>query len=357
MACVIGVMLSMLSMTEGMYQAILNTGDPRNAIVLTSGVQWEGASNIARDQARLIMGAPGIARAADGLPLADPFVAVNVPALQRKDGARTGINLTGFGPKGAMLAGNFRLVAGRMFRPGTHELIVGYLAKEQFRNAALGDKVILPDGEWPIVGAFATGDMMDSMLVGDTETVMLSVRRKTYNGVLARMESPQSFAAFSKVLKSNPTLNVDVMRLPDWRKKNSDGFSTFFRIIVYGVGVILAVGALFGCVNTMYAAVGARGREIATLRALGYGGFPVAISVILEAAVLAMAGALIGAAYAWWRYDGVLDGFGSGVFRMMVSPSMIGMALLWAIAVALLGGVLPSIRAARRPVSDALRAT
>jgi putative ABC transport system permease protein len=129
------------------------------------------------------------------------------------------------------------------------------------------------------------------------------------------------------------------------------------RAMVYGVGVLLAIGALFGCFNTMYSAVAARAREIATLRALGYGGLPVAVSVILEAGALSVAGALIGAAFSWARYDGVIDGFGSDIFKMTVSPAMIGMALLWAIAVAFLGGILPSIQAARRPVSDALRAT
>ncbi|HEY2009557.1 MAG TPA: ABC transporter permease [Rhizomicrobium sp.] len=147
------------------------------------------------------------------------------------------------------------------------------------------------------------------------------------------------------------------MTLHDWNVKRSADFTQFFRTIVYGVGVLLAIGALFGCFNTMYSAVAARSREIATLRALGYGGFPVAVSVILEAAALSLAGAGLGAAFAWSRYDGVIDGFGGDVFRMMVSPAMIGMAALWAIAVAFLGGILPSIQAARRPVSDALRAT
>jgi putative ABC transport system permease protein len=147
------------------------------------------------------------------------------------------------------------------------------------------------------------------------------------------------------------------MRLSDWNRKTSAQFSTFFNVIAYGTGVILAIGALFGCFNTMYAAVGARGREIATLRALGYGGFAVAVSVIVEAAALSVAGALIGAAIAWWQYDGVQDGFGSDVFTMTVSPALIGIALLWAIGVAFLGGALPAIRAARLTIVEALRAT
>ena len=175
--------------------------------------------------------------------------------------------------------------------------------------------MILPDGEWPIVGAFATGDLRDGELFGDTETVMLSVRHKTYNSVLVRLASPDGLAAFSRALKANPALNVDVMPLHEWNEKRSADFAPFFRIIVYGVGLLLAIGALFGCFNTMYSAVAARRSEIATLRALGYGGFPVAVSVILEAAALSVAGALIGAAFAWSRYDGVIDGFGGDIFK------------------------------------------
>jgi putative ABC transport system permease protein len=357
MACVIGVLLSMLSMTEGLHSAYLNTGDPRAVFVISAGAQYEGAGSISRDKARIIMDTPGIAKLADGAAIAEPGLEVSVPGRLRKNGARAGIILRGMGSKGAALRQEFHMVAGRMFHPGRHELIVGVHAKDQFEGAAVGDKVVLPDGEWPIVGAYSTGDLRDGELFGDAETLMLSVRHKTYNSVLLRLESPGGLPAFRRALKANPALNIDVMTLHDWNVKRSADFNQFFRIIVYGVGILLATGALFGCFNTMYSAVAARSREIATLRALGYGGLPVAVSVILEAGVLSVAGALIGAAFAWARYDGVIDGFGGDIFRMIVSPGMIGIAILWAIAVAFLGGILPSIQAARRPVSDALRAT
>jgi putative ABC transport system permease protein len=175
--------------------------------------------------------------------------------------------------------------------------------------------------------------------------------------VLVRLASPSSFPAFRAALTTNPALAVDPILQSEWYKKISEGFSTFFKVIAYGIGIIMAVGALFGCLNTMYSAVAARGREIATLRAIGYGAFPVAISVILEAAALSVTGALIGASVAWAIYDGVEGAFGASVFRLTVSPALIGMAMLWALAVALLGGLFPSIRAARRPVVEALRAT
>jgi putative ABC transport system permease protein len=356
MACVIGVLLSMLSLTDGMYRAYQQTGDPGRALVVSAGSQSEGNSTIARDKARLIMDAPGIAKAPDGSPLADPGINSGVPVV-RLNGRPAYNNLRGFGPKGFLLRPEFHLVSGRMFRFGTRELIVGVAAKSQFKGMNVGDKVILPDGEWPIVGSFTTGDLLDGQLIGDTETVMKAIRRPAYNSVLVRLDGLNSFDTFRRALTTNPALAVDPIRQSDWYKKISAGFSTFFNVIAYGIGIIMAVGALFGCLNTMYAAVAARGREIATLRAIGYGAFAVAASVLLEAMALTVAGALIGAGLAWARYDGVEGSFGQSVFKLTVSPSLIGMAVLWAVAVALLGGLLPSIRAASRPVVEALRAT
>ena len=356
MTCVIGVLLSMLSMTEGLHQAYLRSGDPRNAIVVSRGTVWEFNSAIPRDKARIVMDAPGIAKAQDGAPIADPSLLVGVPSRLKKNNGRTWVTLRGFGGKGAMLQPGFHLVSGRMFRPGAHELIVGNLAQFRIQGMALGDKVILPDGEWPIVGTFATGDVLDSALIGDTQTLMPTLRHKAYNSVLVRLVSPAAFADFSSALTRNPALAVDVMRLPDWNVKAIGDFAKFMHVIVYGVGVLLATGALLACFNTMYAAVASRAMEIATLRALGYGGFAVAVSVVLEAAALSVAGALTGAAIAWALYDGVLSGLGSDVFALTVSPAMIGTAILWAIAVAILGGIAPSVRAARWTVAEGLRA-
>jgi len=356
MGCVIGVLLSMLSLTQGMLEAYLKTGDPGRALVVATGAQYEASSSIPRDKARLVMDAPGIAKAADGSPLADPQLGVGVPVI-RLNGRPAYDGLRGFGPKAIALRPEFRLVSGRMFRPGRRELIVGVGAHTMFRNMNVGDKIILPDGEWPIVGSFTTGDLLDGQLAGDTDTVMLAVHKTAYNSVLVRLASPGSFTTFKRALTTNPALAVDPMLQSEWYEKQSVGFSTFFNVVAYGIGIIMAVGALFGCLNTMYAAVAARGREIATLRALGYGAFPVAVSVILEAMALSVAGAAIGAGLAWVLYDGVDGGFGGNFFKLTVSPAMIGMALVWALAVAALGGLLPSIRAARRPVVEALRAT
>jgi len=356
MACVSGVLLSMLSMTEGLLDAFHRNVDPRTIIAVGRGTQWENASSIPRDQARIVMSAPGIAKAPDGQPIADANLIAYVPARLKTNSGDNPIPLRTFGPKGAMLRPNFHIVAGRMFRPGAHELIAGVLAGSRFAGMGLGDKVILPDGEWPIVGIFETGDLLDGQLVGDTASVMPTLRHKAFNTVLARLQSPADFATFHRAITTNPLLTVDVMPLADWNAKASGQFVAFSRIIVYGAGAILAIGALFGCFNTMYAAVESRGREIATLRALGYSGLPIAASVMLEAAALAVAGALIGAGIAWLLYDGVQSGWGENAFLLVVSPAMAGIGVLWAMVVAVLGGLMPSIQAARWSVADALRA-
>jgi putative ABC transport system permease protein len=352
----IGVLLSMLSMTAGMKEAYFNAGSPDRAIVVSLGANGEGNSSIPRASAPVIMDAPGIAKYSDGKPFADAALNTNVPVL-RLNGGRTNAVLRGFGDKGVALRPEFHLVAGRMFEPGKRELIVGKGAQTIYQHMQIGDKVIMPDGEWPIVGVFTTGDILDGQLIGDAETLMAATRHPNYNTVLIRLSSRDSLAALRKALTTNPALSVTVERHSDWYKQVSDLSTGFLSMLAYVVGGVMAIGALFGCVNTMYAAVSARKREIATLRALGYGAFPVALSVVLEAMLLAAMGALIGSAVAWALYNGHQTVWGVNIFVLSVPPGLVGLGLAWALVVALIGGLLPAIGAARRPIAEALRAT
>ena len=356
LAATIGVMLSMLSVSTGMRQAYYASGDPNRAIVVTKGVEQEPQSTIARNQAPLIAVAPGIAKDKDGKPLADRTLMTSVPLL-RKDGSKGFTTMRGLADKGQGVRPELKIVAGRMFQPGKREMIVGVGAQAMFQHMRVGDKVILPDGEWPIVGVFATGDLLEGQLVGDTETLLTSTHKTNYNTVLVRLASPDSLDTFKKALTTNPALSVDVIRHSDWYKRVASQSTFALALLGYVVGAVMAIGALFGCLNTMYSAVSTRGREIATLRALGYGAFPVAVSVILEAVLLAVIGAVIGAGIAWALYDGKQDLFGNSVFYLSVSRTQFELGVIWAGAVALLGGLFPSIRAARRPVVEALRAT
>ena len=356
LAATIGVMLSMLSLSAGMREAYLKAGDPNRAIVVSKGVEQEGSSAITRAMAPLIAVAPGIAKDKDGKPLADRALNMGVPVL-RKDGSKGFTTMRGLAEKGPGVRPELKIVAGRMFQPGKREMIVGVGAQAMFQHMQVGDKVILPDGEWPIVGVFTTGDLLEGQLLGDTETLLTATHKTNYNTVLVRLASPDSLDTFKKAINTNPALSVDVMRHSDWYKRVASQSTFGLALLGYVVGAVMAIGALFGCLNTMYSAVSTRGREIATLRALGYGAFPVAVSVILEAVLLSVGGALIGAVIAWALYDGKQDLFGNMVFHLSVSPAQFEWGVFWAAAVALLGGLLPSIRAARRPVVEALRAT
>ncbi len=356
LAATIGVMLSMLSMSAGMRQAYLNAGDPGRAIVVSKGADQEGQSTITRADAPLIADAPGIAKDKDGKPLADRGLNMGVPVL-RKDGSKGYTTMRGLADKGQGVRPEMHIVAGRMFEPGKREMIVGVGAQTMFQHMQVGDKVILPDGEWPIVGVFATGDLLEGQLLGDTETLLSAMHKTAYNTVLVRLASPDSLDTFKRALTTNPALSVTVERHSDWYKRVASESTFALALLGYVVGAVMAIGALFGCLNTMYSAVSTRAREIATLRALGYGAFPVAVSVILEAVVLAVTGALIGAGIAWALYDGKQDVFNNSVFHLSVSRAQFELGVTWAVVVALAGGLLPSIRAARRPVVEALRAT
>jgi putative ABC transport system permease protein len=356
LAATIAVMLSMLSLSTGMREAYAKAGDPGRAIVVSKGADQEGQSAITRADAPVIADAPGIAKDKDGKPLADRGLNSGVPVL-RKDGSKGFTTMRGLADKGQGVRPELHIVAGRMFQPGKRELIVGLGAQAVFQHMQIGDKVILPAGQWPIVGVFATGDLLEGQLLGDTETMLAALHKTSYNSVLVRLTSPNALDTFKKALTTNPALSVTVERHSDWYKRVGDQSTFVLALLGYVVGAVMAVGALFGCLNTMYAAVSVRGREIATLRALGYGAFPVAVSVILEAILLAVTGALLGALIAWALNDGKQSMFGAMVFHLSVSRGQFELAVTWAIVVALLGGILPSIRAARRPVVEALRAT
>jgi len=223
----------------------------------------------------------------------------------------------------------------------------------------VGSKVILPDGEWSIVGVFQTGgDMIEGQLLGDVDTILTARRRNAFGVVIARLESLDAFERFKAALTANPSFDLDIERQPDFYRRTVSGQVTAFLAgVAYLLGAIMAIGALFGTLNTMYSAVSSRTREIATLRALGFGALPVAISVVAEALLLALTGALLGAGAAWLLFNGNQNAFDRDVFHLAITPGLVRIGIIWAVVIALIGGALPAIRAARLPVAAALRAT
>jgi putative ABC transport system permease protein len=341
---------------------LLATGRDDRAIILRGGSNSELASTLSREATLTVMDAPGIRKDAAGKAIAsaEPVVIVEMPKKSNDSGAN--VTIRGVGPKGAALRPEIRIVAGRMFRPGVRELIVGRGAEAQFKGLDVGSHIALRGSEWTIVGAFeSNGDSHESELFADAETVLSAYRRNLYQSVVAQLNSKDSFDAFKTALTTNPQLSVAVMRERDYYAQQSERMGAVLASLAYFVGGIMAVGALFGALNTMYSAVSVRTREIATLRAIGFGAAGVVISVLIEAMLLSVMGALIGAGLAWLFFNGnVVSTLGSNftqvVFRLSVSPALVVLGVLWACAIGLIGGLFPSIRAARLPVAAALRA-
>jgi putative ABC transport system permease protein len=354
MACVVGVLLSMLSETEGLVRAYRSNADTKRAIVLSAQTLSEYGNGISREEVGTILSAPGIAAGLDGHPAADAEVLFWVPPT----GAYTvgSPELRGIGTAGLLLRPRFVLTAGRLFRAGHQEMMVGVRARQAF-DLKVGDTMILPSGEWPIVGVFADGgSILEGQLLADADTVMTNNGIAGYGSVAVKLASPGAFDAFRQWLTTNPTLAVTAETQSDYALRTANSLASFFTKFAYIIAGIMTLGALFASVKIMNAAIGTRAREIATLRALGYGSIPVAVAVLLETVILALTGALLGGSLAWLLLDGKLIRGIESAFAASVSPRLFALGLAWALALALLGGLPPAIRAARLPVPRALLA-
>jgi putative ABC transport system permease protein len=353
MASVVGVLTSMLSLTSGMTRAYYAPEDARRAVVWAGTANFDQSRSLQRDVIGTILGAPGIATGSDGAPLADAEFLMRLPTLEGfADGS---LNLRGLSGAGLAMRPAFRVVAGRMFQAGRRELLVGAGALRKF-GLGVGAEVRLIDGDWPIVGVFTDrGDILESYLVGDADTIMGATRRHGYAQVMAQLSNAGAYPKFAAWLTENPALAVSVERKSDYDLRQLGSQSAFFTHMAYLIGAIMALGAMFGVVKIMYATVRARTREIGTLRAMGFGAAPVAASVLAEAALLGVVGALLGTVIAWLVFEG-REMWVWGSFRLHVSANLWALGLLWALVTSLVGGLTPALRAARLPASEALRA-
>jgi putative ABC transport system permease protein len=361
-AGVVGVLVALLAMAEGYRQTISNSGDEQTAIVLRGGSSAELMSVLDRDSITTIERAPEVARDAEGRPLASPelMVAAN---LQRRDSKDDGnVTLRGVGPMAWAVRPSLALVEGRRFEPGRRELVVGKGAQRQFAGLDLGKSVRLGNESWTVVGVFASGDSMESEMWADAEIVSAVYRRGSSRAsVVARLTSAKAFKAFKATLAADPRLKVEASTTLDYYASQSEGMTKVLRIIGIVVGAIMGVGAVFGALNTMFASVASRAREIATLRAIGFRGLPVVVAVMLETMLLAALGGLLGGFLAWLVFNGytastLAGGMSQLSFEFKVTGALLWQGLKWALAIGFIGGLFPAVRAATLPVTDALRA-
>jgi putative ABC transport system permease protein len=361
-AGVVGVLVAMLAMGEGFKATLDRTGSEDTAIVLRGGSQAETNSVITRNQVPLVASLPGIARGRDGKPLMSPELSqiINLPSMS--DGTDSNAQVRGVGQQAWELREGVRIVEGRKFESGLRELVVGQGAQQQFRGLAVGDSIELANQDWTIVGAFASGDAHDSELWGDGETLASTYRRTSFQSITVRTGDTGGFQQFKAAMDADPRLKLDVSTTRDYYGRQSRQLSTLIRILGTVIGGIMAVGAVFGALNTMYAAVAGRAREIATMRAIGFRGTPVVVAVMLETMLLALVGGMLGALLAWIVFNGYTvstlgQNFSQVVFQFRVSPELLWTGLKWALGIGLVGGLFPALRAARLPVTTALRGT
>jgi putative ABC transport system permease protein len=361
-AGVVGVLVAMLAMGEGFQSTLQQTGSDDTAIVLRGGSNAELNSVLDRDSVNVVAQAPGVARSADGKPVAsaEQSVVANLP--KRNDASvEANVPIRGVGDEAWTLRPNVKIVQGRRFKPGLRELVVGQGAMRQFAGLDVGSQLRLAGQEWSIVGEFASGDSHDSELWGDAQTVASAYRRgSSVQSVTVRLTSPQAFDAFKAALSSDPRLKVDVSTTREYFSKQSENLTKVIRVVGITVGVIMAIGAIFGALNTMFAAIAARAREIATLRAIGFRGLPVVVSVLMETMLLALLGGVLGGLVSWLIFNGYTAStlganFSQVVFQFKVSPGLLWLGIKWAMAIGFVGGLFPAVRAARLPVTTALR--
>jgi putative ABC transport system permease protein len=364
-AGVVAVLISVLSLATGLTRTLSSTGRAERAIVLYSGAQSEIGSNMSRDVTQTLTNLPGIKKDTDGKPIVSADATESMWLPKAATGALGTVTFRGVSPKSFETRPEIKIIQGRVFRSGVRELIVGKTAQARFRGLQLGARITSNDSEWKVVGIFeSNSDAHESELIADADTVLSAYHRTTFNSVTVWLESPAAFDTLKAQVTTNPTLSLDVRHEAEYYDQQSKGFGTFLSIVANVIGVVMAIGAIFGALNTMYSAVSARAVEIATLRALGFGSAGVVVSVFVEALTLAVVGALLGAVLAWLAFNGTTVSTISGTsaltqvaFHLRIGFGLVAVGIVWAIAVGLIGGLFPAIRAARLPVAAALRAT
>jgi putative ABC transport system permease protein len=354
---VVAVLLTFLAMANGFQRTIAGSGATDIAMVLRGGSEAEINSVVLREQVRLIEEGPGIARGADGKPQTSAELYLTVDGIKRSTGTRANLPLRGLGPQGAALRRGVALTAGRMFNPGANEVVVGKALGSEFAGFDLGQTVTFGSSRWTVVGIFsAEGSVFESEIWADAPVLQSLFKRNAFQTVRARLTSPAALEALKAYSDNDPRLKLDVISEAAYFAKQASNTSDLIQKLGWPLAIAMAFGSLAGALNTMYSSVAARATEIATLRAIGFGGFSTFVGTLLESLILASIGGLIGAAATYLIFDGFTastmggGSFSQVVFNFQLSPRLIGQGLLLALMVGLVGGLFPALRAARMPI-------
>jgi putative ABC transport system permease protein len=361
-AGVVAVFVGVLSIAEGFRAAMKVGGAADVAIVLRSGADTEMTSGLSRDETRLVDDAPGVARDTNGPLTSDElFVIINLP--KRSTGSDANVPFRGAGQAAMAVRGDVKIIEGRSWTPGRNEVIAGVGAAREFAGLDLGKKIRIGQTDWEVVGIFSGGGgSSESEIWTDSAVLQPAYHRgNTFQSVYVKLNSPQSFDKFKDALTTNPQLKVKVVRQEEFLADQSSMLTKFIETIGFFIAAMMALGAIFGALNTMYSAISARTREIATLRALGFGTGPVVLSVMLESLAIALAGGAFGAVAAYFAFNGFKTStinwqtFSQIAFAFRVTPLLLLLGVMWAVLIGLVGGLFPALRAARLPIAAALR--
>jgi len=360
-AMVVAVFVMTLAIAQGFRATLVASGSPANAIVLRKGATAESTSGLLRTDVPLIENLPQVAHGADKRPLASPELVVAIALPRQTDSQPANVPVRGVGPKAFEVRDALKFVEGRQFAPGTREINVGRLAVGRFKGLTLGSEVKFGNATWKVVGIFTADDAaFESELWGDVDLMMPAFQRDGYQSMTVKLADPSMFDSFRDTVDGDPRLYLKPQREQDYYTQQSLAMTTVIRVFGTFVTLILSIGAMFGAMNTMYAAVAYRTREIGTLRALGFSRIRIVTAFLVESIALALVGGVIGCILAL-PVHGLSTGttnftsFSEVAFKFRITPALMAGGLVFSAVMGAVGGLLPAIRAARIPVARALR--
>ena len=359
---VVLVFAAVLSMAAGLEKTMLATGSDDTAVIIRSGSTSELNSGLSNEQTLIVANAPGVLKDGDNAIMsAELYVITDVK--KRSSGTDANVPFRGVQRGAFEVRDNVQIAEGRMFEPGKNEIVVGQAAQSEFVGLDVGGTIRFGQTEWAIVGSFdAGGSVSESELWTDVRVLQSAYRRgNSFQSIRVKLESPESIETLRQALDADPRIDTDVMNERDYYSSQSQGLIQFIKLIGYPLTILMAVGAIFGALNSMYSSVSVRGKEIATLRALGFGPTAVLFSTVIESVLLAFAGGVLGGLIAFAVFNGfqvsTLNGasFSQVVFNFAVTPELLIQGLKAALIIGVIGGLFPAVRAARLPVAQALR--
>ena len=354
-ALVVAVLLAFLSLANGFKQTLSGSGSPDVAIVLREGSSAELNSTLSRDQIDLLAAAPGVRIGPDGRPLISAELMLVVDGIKKSSRTKANMPLRGIGPNGLIVRKQVKLREGRMFAPGTNEIVVGAGLLREFEGFEMGRSLRFGAQTWKVVGVFeAPGTVFESELWADAPVVQSLFRRGTsFQSARVAMTSPEAVAAFVAYVKNEPRLKLEAKSELAYFADQAERSTALISYFGWPLGIMMAIGATAGALNTMYASVSARAAEIATLRVIGFSGFSAFMGTMVEAMVLSVLGALLGTAICALGFNGLSAstlgaGFTQVAFRLQIGPDLILQAVILALVIGLVGGIFPGVRAARQ---------